>query len=138
MVIVFLSIHPQHAEAILDGRKRFEFRRVPPRDAGQLILYATSPVQRIVGHAQVAGVLSASPAALWKQCAGGAGISHDHFMAYFAGREQAFAIEVKHPVRLVHPVEVGFLGDFAVPQSYRYLDGARFGRLLARGNRLAA
>jgi predicted transcriptional regulator len=137
-LIVFLSIHPQHAEAILGGRKRFEFRRVPPRDATKLILYATSPVQRIVGYAHVAGILAGSPEALWKKCATAAGIHRDYFMAYFAGREQAFAIEVKDPIRLIHPVEVGFLGNFAVPQSYRYLDGARFGRVLARGNRRAA
>ena len=137
-MIVFMSIHPQHAEAILDGRKRYEFRRVPPRYASRLILYATSPVQRIVGYADVAAVLSGVPRALWKRCARGAGISYNYFNAYFADREEAFAIEVKNPARLIHPVEVGFLGDFAVPQSYRYLDGARFGRVLARGNRRAA
>jgi predicted transcriptional regulator len=137
-MIVFLSIHPEHAKSILDGRKRFEFRRVPPRDAKRMILYATSPVQRIVGHAEVVAIHEAAPDSLWRRCAGAAGITRDYFMAYFAGREEAFAIEVGRPTRLVHPVEIGFLGDFAVPQSYRYLDGGRFGRLLARGNRKAA
>jgi predicted transcriptional regulator len=137
-MIVFLSIHPQHAESILEGRKRFEFRRVPPRAATTLILYATSPVQRIVGHVQVSRILSGSPEGLWKRCAGAAAIPRNYFMTYFDDREQAFAIEVKNPVRLIHPVEVEVLGDFAVPQSYRYLDGAKFGRVLARGNRKAA
>ena len=99
---------------------------------------ATSPVQRIVGHADVATVLSGSPDALWKRCQREAGISHGHFKAYFAGRDQAFAIEVKRAVRLRHPVEVGTLGDFTVPQSYRYLDVAKFDRVLARGSRRAA
>jgi len=95
-------------------------------------------VQRIVGHADVATVLSGSPDALWKRCQREAGISHGHFKAYFAGRDQAFAIEVKRAVRLRHPVEVGTLGDFTVPQSYRYLDVAKFDRVLARGSRRAA
>jgi len=137
-MIVFLSIHPQHADAILEGRKRYEFRRVPPRDVTKLIIYATSPVQRIVGYADVNSVLSGEPEALWKRCAKGAGIPYDFFKSYFAGRDEAFAIEVSRAARLRHPVEVGFLGDFAVPQSYRYLDGAKFNRLLARGNRRAA
>ena len=137
-MIVFLSIYPQHAESILDGRKRFEFRRVPPKEAKRVILYATSPVQRIVGHAEVVGIHQGTPEALWKKCSGAAGISRDCFMAYFAGRQQAFAMEVERPTRLVHPVEVGFLGKFAIPQSYRYLDSAKFGRVLARGNRRAA
>jgi len=137
-MIVFLSIHPQHAEAILNRRKRYEFRRVSPREVTKLILYATSPVQRIVGHADVAAVLSGSPEAIWKRCQNGAEISYDYFKAYFADRDQAFAMEVKRAVRLRHPVEVGTLGEFTVPQSYRYLDAAGFGRVLARGNRRAA
>ena len=52
--------------------------------------------------------------------------------------QQSFAIEVKRAVRLRHPVEVGTLGDFTVPQSYRYLDVAKFDRVLARGSRRAA
>ena len=137
-MIVFLSIHPQHAESILAGTKRYEFRRVPPRNATRLLLYATTPVQRVVGSAEVVRVLTDSPARLWERCAHGAGVSFELFRDYFAGRSQAFAIEVTKAARLRHPVPPSMLGAFQVPQSYRYLDGARFGRLLARGNRLAA
>lgn len=137
-MIAFLSIHPQHAEAILEGRKWYEFRRVPPRGADRLLLYATTPVQRVVGYADVKQILGDTPDRLWQKCRLGAGISREYFDKYFEGRHQAYAIEVSSPSRLRHPVEVATLGNFTVPQSYRYLDGARFGRLLARGNRRAA
>jgi predicted transcriptional regulator len=137
-MIVFLSIHPQHAESILEGRKWFEFRRVPPRNADRIVFYATTPVQRVVGYAQVKQIIGDSPDRLWERCSAGAGIDRKYFDEYFAGRDQAFAIEVAAPHRLRHPVEVASLGKFSVPQSYSYLDGGRFGRLLAKGNRLAA
>jgi predicted transcriptional regulator len=137
-VIVFLSIHPPHAEAILAGRKRFEFRRVPPRDADRLLLYATSPVQRVVGHARIKRVLTASPGELWDLCARWSGIPRELFDRYFEGRASASALELASPARLRHPVEVDFLGQFRVPQSYSYLDGIAYGRVVARGNRNAA
>lgn len=136
-MIVLLSIHPQHAHDIIEGRKLFEFRRVPPRAVSRLVLYATAPVRRIIGHAKVKAVLADSPEGLWPRCEHGAAISREQFFRYFAGRERAFAIQVETATPLRHPVETSLLGRFCVPQSFRYLDAELFRRLLLQGNLVA-
>lgn len=48
---VLLSIEPEHAESILSGEKRYEYRRVAPASDPpyRFVLYATAPVQAVVG-----------------------------------------------------------------------------------------
>ena len=56
---VVLSLHPRHATAILDGGKTIELRRRFTRHCripSQLLLYAASPVQALVGAATLDGV----------------------------------------------------------------------------------
>ena len=58
--IVLLSIRPEFAEKILDGRKRFEFRRTIFRDTNvtKAIIYASRPVCRVIGEFEIEEVLS--------------------------------------------------------------------------------
>jgi predicted transcriptional regulator len=48
---ILLSIEPQHAESILAGEKRYEYRRVAPASDPpyRFVLYASAPVQAAVG-----------------------------------------------------------------------------------------
>ena len=48
---IVLAIHPEYADAILEGSKSFEIRRrCPDLPPGTLVyLYATSPISEIVG-----------------------------------------------------------------------------------------
>ncbi len=49
---MLLSINPEHVEKILTGQKQFEFRKVRCRsDVSKIVIYATSPVMKIVGEA---------------------------------------------------------------------------------------
>ena len=49
---ILLSIKPEFAEKILDGTKKFEFRRrVHTRpEVKSVIIYATMPVGRVIGE----------------------------------------------------------------------------------------
>lgn len=48
---VLLSIKPRFAEAILDGRKKYEFRKnkFSEKDINCVYIYSTSPIRKIVG-----------------------------------------------------------------------------------------
>lgn len=122
---VLLSLKPQFADAILEGRKRFEFRKALYRrtDVTRIVLYASSPVQRVVGEFEVDTVLSMAPDDLWHATWKGAGITRGYFDDYFGGREVGHALGVRLVKRYVRPRRL--LQDYGVsfpPQSFMYLD----------------
>ena len=119
-----MSIHPHWADAIMDGRKRVEFRRARfSRQISHVVVYATSPIRRVVGYFEVAGVTAAEPETLWQQFADVGGIEAEAFRGYFEGAESGVAISVGKVQELSAPVELTAILPFAaVPQSFCYAD----------------
>lgn len=134
-VIAFLPIKPIYANRILEGSKRYEFRRSRLRqDITHVVIYSTSPVKKIVGIAEVVGVAAASVSATWRKTRQGAGISRSAFNAYFSGSESAIFISLRRAVRLkkeLDPTEVR--SGFKVPQSFSYVDESFIKRVLFAG-----
>ena len=134
-VIAFLPIKPVYANRILDGSKRYEFRRSRFRqDVTHVVIYSTSPVSKIVGIAEVARVKAASVSAAWRQTRQGAGISRSAFNAYFSGAQSAVFISLRRVVRLkkeLDPIEVR--SGFKIPQSFSYVDESFIKRVLFSG-----
>jgi predicted transcriptional regulator len=121
---VLLSIKPHFAEQIFAGAKRYEFRRVVFRSNSvtKIIVYASSPVRRIIGEFKVGGILALQKEELWKRTKKHGGIKKHYFDLYFNGRETAYAIKVSSPHRYRKPVKIADLCDFAhPPQSFRYV-----------------
>lgn len=98
---VLMSIKPEFVDRIISGEKSYEFRIVLYKrdDISRIVVYASSPVCRIVGEIEVASLLTDTPESLWQKTKDKAGISEQFFFAYFSGRDKANAIEVKafHP-----------------------------------------
>jgi predicted transcriptional regulator len=121
---VLLSVKPAFAEAILDGEKKFEFRRALFRDRGvrTVVLYASSPVQKVVGEFSIDGILSMELDALWAHTETDAGIGRDYFDRYFDGCDTGFALKVRQVHRYPVPLELQrHFGIEHPPQSFRYL-----------------
>ena len=129
--VVLLSIHPEYADAILDGSKRVEFRKPPfPRDVTHVVIYATSPVQKVVGWFQVDTTEETSPSELWKKYSSVGGIARSAFGAYYQGRSKAVAIHVSDTTKLHKPVALSRLGRrLAPPQNFRYLTSSALAAL---------
>lgn len=120
---VLLSIHPKYAEAILMGHKGYEFRKVLFKEkVSQIVIYATSPVCRVIGTFEVEDIYSASPEDVWAKAKETAGVTQELFSAYFSGRKLAHAIKVSKPVRFVRPKPLSqYLKSNVPPQSFCYL-----------------
>lgn len=132
---VLLSIKPKYADLILAGSKRVEFRRTwAKEDVSVIVLYSSSPVQRIVGAVAVDQIVVASPTSLWKTCAErGGGLTRNELRSYFAGKREGVAVllgEVLKIATLVEPSDV--IREFRPPQSFRYLDASEYKRLEKR------
>jgi len=120
-----LSIKPEYAEAILDGEKRFELRRKIFRDRSvtRVVIYASSPVKRVVGEVEVKGIIEAHPDDLWERTRDGACVARDFFDEYFKNRDVGYAIEVAHPKRYTTPLSLSAFCVARPPQSFCYLRG---------------
>lgn len=133
-VVALLSIKPIYANAILDGRKKVEFRKRPfKRPVSHVVIYATTPVQRIVGWFQTKRLDQMSPSALWKRFAPVGAISKEAFNTYYDGSESGVAIHVDKPRRLATPIAIGRIKVGTAPQSYAYLSATVLS--LLAGNR---
>lgn len=89
-----ISIHPRHANAILDGAKTIELRRrIPPLSVGtRLWIYATRPVGAVIGMATVERIVRDDPAQIWLQFGEQSGINRGDFDAYFDGSNIAIGL----------------------------------------------
>jgi predicted transcriptional regulator len=115
---VLMSIRPRFAEAILCGDKSVELRRRRPSfSAGtKVLVYASSPVRRVIGWFEVGDVITASPRELWVQVKDCAGVSRQEFDDYFVGCDVAYALVVTASSRLAPaPLRI------RPPQSWQYL-----------------
>ena len=84
-----LSIKPEFVEKIFSGEKRFEFRKSAFReDVSRVVVYATSPVCRIVGEFEVEDILQASPRQLWQKNKGFCRDIKKLFLRLFFGEKE--------------------------------------------------
>lgn len=118
---IILSIHPCHIEKIFSGEKIYEFRKIIPSDIQNIVVYATSPIKKIVAVLEVDKVLTDTPESIWKQTNKHSGITKDFFMSYFGGKEKANAVKIKRFHRLKEPKPLSFVGIEYAPQSFVYI-----------------
>ena len=119
-----LSIRPNFASAILNGEKRFEFRRRRLAPSIKVVLvYVTIPVRQVVAEFEVRSVISSGLNSLWRQTRSFAGIERKVFLEYFKGVQVGHAIEIGKVKKYKVPYcPIEKLG-IRPPQSFVYIDG---------------
>ena len=124
-MMILLSIKQVYCDLILNGTKRFEFRKKLPnglKRGDEVAIYCTRPVSRVLAYFRVSGVIQTSRQSLWRQTRLAAGISHETFMGYFSAKKQASAIRIGKLHVLNTPLSLGRLRRNATPpQSFLYL-----------------
>lgn len=120
---ILLSIKPEFAERIFDGSKKYEFRKVIFRnpDVKTVIVYASSPVQQVIGEFEIEAILSDAPENLWKETQEYSGTSEKFFFDYFFERSVGFAIKVKKTRRYKKPLCLRKSYNINPPQSFCYV-----------------
>lgn len=121
---VLLSIKPEFVEKIFAGLKRYEFRRVifKSKSVKKVVVYASHPVQRVVGEFEVGFVLELERNQLWRRTRHFSGIAKTYFDKYFADKETGYAIKIERAKRYSKPMTLEYLCPSArPPQSFMYL-----------------
>ncbi|MDO9420247.1 MAG: ASCH domain-containing protein [Herminiimonas sp.] len=121
---IVLSIKPKYAELILAGTKTVELRRSWAAEKIDVILiYASSPICRLVGIVKVKDIRKLAPATLWTHCSqNGGGLTRQELLQYFEGKEKGYVIFLDDAKRFSKPIEPQtIIENFSAPQSFRYL-----------------
>jgi type I restriction enzyme S subunit len=121
---VLLSIKPQYVDQILEGNKKFEFRKsiFKNRDIRRVFIYSSAPVKKVVASFEIGQIIEASPQELWAKCHEFAGIPEQDFFDYFNNSEVGYAIEIMNLSELFEPIDPYLsMNNFKAPQSYYYL-----------------
>jgi predicted transcriptional regulator len=122
---VLLAIKPEYAEKIFAGIKKFEFRKTVFKDKSvrKVVVYASSPVKRVVGEFEIDEIITLEKESLWKETHEFAGISKTIFDNYFRKKELAHAIRIKTTKKYKTPLYLDL--DFKIrsaPQSFIYIN----------------
>ena len=121
---IVASVHPRHAQAILDGTKTVELRKRAPRCAeliDRMYIYETAPTSLVVGRVMVVSIQCLSPDALWMYYGHRTCVTEAEFFEYFDGHLEAYGIEVAVPRRYARPWAITDLGLKRPPQSWCYV-----------------
>ena len=115
----------------MNGTKRVEFRKVKfQRNVRHVVVYASSPISKVVGYFTVAGIDEGTPSALWKKYGNVGGIEENEFNDYYQRTGNAIAINVGEVKTLPRPIPLGSLQrNLSVPQSFTYLNTSVMDRL---------
>ena len=123
MKALLLSIKPEYVARILEGTKKYEYRkRLARENISKIYIYCTTPVMKVVGSVDVLGNIEKSPTALWEETKKNAGISRAKYREYFRGCKTACAYRLGDVSIFEHPLDLDAFGVSSAPQSFVYID----------------
>lgn len=123
---VLLSIKPRYVEEIINGNKKYEFRKKVfkrKNEVNKVYIYSSSPVKKIVGYFKFSRIIEDHPENLWEDFKEQSGINEFEFFEYFKERDTGFAIEISQLEVFKKPIDPEkLMPNFVAPQSFRYFE----------------
>lgn len=120
---IILAIHPEFASLIMDGYKKYELRRRFPLEATEVLLYATTPVCKVVGSFRVGQIHTMATERLYNFLGGAkeTKLLPKDYYRYFYKQEFATGVEVLSPEKFPEPLSLSHFGIKYPPQSWCYV-----------------
>lgn len=121
---VLLSIKPEFAFRIFAGTKKYEFRRsiFKRRDIRKAVVYASSPIKKVIGEFIIEDVLCDDIETIWRETELSSGIERAYYMEYFRNKERAYAIKIRGAVLYKEARDLSYYHIDFVPQSFAYVE----------------
>jgi predicted transcriptional regulator len=117
----------------MSNTKKVEFRRSRFRDSiSHVVVYASSPIQKIIGYFVVSDVQSGKPEEIWHKYKAIGGIDKSKFERYYNGASEAIAILIGEVTALKRPTPLHIArSSLLPPQSFCYLSDKEFQGIVA-------
>lgn len=123
---ILISLKPQFADLVMQGKKTFELRRRLPKTISrgdQIVIYESAPTSAITGSVTVSEVVRFDLGDLPNEVADGAGVTRDFLHRYFRGLQHGFAIGLTNPTLVSLRIPLAYLRAQGItpPQSFMYI-----------------
>lgn len=119
---VLMSIKEKFAAKILEGIKKYEYRKRPcKKDVKRMLIYATSPRKSIIGEAEILSVITKEKEALWQETKDYAGIEKEFFDDYYKDQKMATAYKLGRVIKYEQEKKLEDFNIKVAPQSFIYL-----------------
>lgn len=124
MCKILLAINPEYVKEILNGNKKYEYRKIKPKrkNIKKIFIYSTSPVMKVVAEVEVEKILEDTPKKIWEKTKKYSGVKEEFFNEYFKENESAIAYKLGKIKVYNKPKTLNDIGINYVPQSFVYLD----------------
>ena len=119
---ILFSIKPEYIKDILSGRKKYEYRKIKPKNrVDAIIIYSSAPVMKIVAEVEVEEIIEGNTDEIWEKTENGSGTNKKLYDEYFKNKNIAVAYKLGEVKVYETPKKLTELGLNHAPQSYVYL-----------------
>ena len=122
MSIILMSIKPEYVDKIFSGEKKYEYRkRLCKEKIDTIIVYSSSPIQKVVGELKIKQVLYDKKNVIWNKTNKYGGITKIKYDNYYENCGYVVAYEIEKAVLYNKPKDLKDYNLKAAPQSYVYI-----------------
>ena len=124
MRTILMPIKPIYVNEILNGNKKYEYRKIKAKkdNIDKMIIYATSPIKKVVGEATIINILEDTPENIWKKTQKYSGIEKKFYNSYYKNKNIAIAYQLENIIKYDKPLDLKEFGIDYYPQSFIYLE----------------
>ena len=122
MSIILMSIKPEYVDKIFSGSKKYEYRkRMCKEKIDTIIVYSSSPIQKVVGELKIKQVLYDKKTIIWNTTYKQGGITKIKYDKYYENCDYAVAYEIEKAILYNKQKDLKDYNVKMAPQSYVYI-----------------
>ena len=122
MSIILMSIKPEYVDKIFSGEKKYEYRkRMCKEKIDTIIVYSSSPIQKVVGELKIKQVLYDKKTIIWNTTYKRGGITKIKYDKYYENCDYAVAYEIEKAILYDKQKDLKNFNVRMAPQSYVYI-----------------
>ena len=122
MSIILMSIKPEYVDKIFSGEKKYEYRkRLCKEKIDTIIVYSSSPIQKVVGELKIKQVLYDKKNVIWNKTNKYGGITKIKYDNYYENCVYVVAYEIEKAILYDKQKDLKDFNVRTAPQSYVYI-----------------
>lgn len=122
MSIILMSIKPEYVDKIFSGSKKYEYRkRLCKEKIDTIIVYSSSPIQKVVGELKIKQVLYDKKNVIWNKTNKYGGITKIKYDNYYENCGYVVAYEIEKAILYDKQKDLKDFNVRTAPQSYVYI-----------------
>ena len=119
---ILMSIKPEYVIKIFSGEKKYEYRkRLCKEKIDTIIVYSSSPIQKVVGELKIKQVLYDKKNVIWNKTNKYGGITKIKYDNYYENCGYVVAYEIEKAILYDKQKDLKDFNVRTAPQSYVYI-----------------